>query len=586
MIVKAGHLAFLLLPWCVAGFPSLLSIAIQPDTVKRTAHAQESVDDFRNKLFEKAFNTWAIENTNPNKTMLTKSGHTVIPTSLASVSSPLPTSHLPRRLLQRGRFRSSHQHVMVDNITLVTQRFENGSPKVGTMKDQEQVKLRMLLMASVYGALGAFKTFLSVFLTSIIAPTVVGPLLSMQTFLGAIVNPLIAGFADIYQKHRFVMMISAFAQALLQLCLLMPNIGFFGITVVLFALTFFQFQPPTMMDTSTIAAVGSKYGSIRLWGSIGFGVLTLIAGGLSSLNHKLEKIKDLAQGHRDTGHSFSDFSAAFGLSSFLYLLSMIGFARLDVKALSDRADGQSVKPSTLAFIKSVLSMRTALFYLITVFSGVTYAFIDAWLNPYLGKQGASAMLMGCGRGLNCFAEVPFFRFFSLLRKRLGIAGCLAAAQIAYVCRFLWYASLPSFADLASNILGINRKLALWGYLPSETLHGLTFAVLQSTLVHFADSNCPDGMQSTSQSVAATMHWMLGYGIGASVGGVLFSKIGGQNTFKVGAAFSSANFGLCILGYIAYGKEWDRASRFVSDSTMSARERGFASNSTTKDVEVR
>merc|ERR1719281_1356736 len=124
-----------------------------------------------------------------------------------------------------------------------------------------------------------------------IKPNQIGALLCMQAYLGVLIIPLVAGFADIYQKHRLVMLTTAVGQAILQICLLVPQLGFYGIAAVLFVQSFFQNIIPTIMDASTIAAVGSQYGSIRLWGSIGFGVLAFAAGGLESLsgNPKLRR---------------------------------------------------------------------------------------------------------------------------------------------------------------------------------------------------------------------------------------------------------------------------------------------------------
>lgn len=145
-------------------------------------------------------------------------------------------------------------------------------------------------------------------------------------------------------------------------------------------------------------------------------------------------------------------------------------------------------------------------------------------------------------------------------RRWGITGCLSVAQLAYMCRFLWYAALPLLVDLASSQLGISRDLALWFFLPSEVLHGLTCALLWSTVVQFASNSAPEGMQSTSISLVQTVHWMLGFGTGASIAGMLFSQIGGQNAFKVSAAFALGTFCLCIVGGLAYGKRWSSSSK--------------------------
>merc|ERR1711924_324844 len=88
-------------------------------------------------------------------------------------------------------------------------------------------------MLSVYGARACFYAFQPVFLASRFTATDVGALTCMQRLLGILVNPFVAGYADIYRKHRFVMLISALAMAILQVSLLLPKLGFKGVTLVL-----------------------------------------------------------------------------------------------------------------------------------------------------------------------------------------------------------------------------------------------------------------------------------------------------------------------------------------------------------------
>eukprot|EP00747_Dinoflagellata_sp_TGD_P049023 gnl/TRDRNA2_/TRDRNA2_145959_c0_seq1.p1 gnl/TRDRNA2_/TRDRNA2_145959_c0~~gnl/TRDRNA2_/TRDRNA2_145959_c0_seq1.p1 ORF type:complete len:545 (+),score=40.88 gnl/TRDRNA2_/TRDRNA2_145959_c0_seq1:197-1636(+) len=411
--------------------------------------------------------------------------------------------------------------------------------------DQPQVKLLSSMMLIVFGAEGLFFSFQPVFLASMFSPAEVGLLTTMQKFVGVVVNPLVAGFADIHRKHRVVMLISALAQPLLQMSLFLPRLGFNGVASILLLHALFRAHIMNIMDACSIAAVGARYGSIRLFGAIGYGALAFVGGGLLSVSGGAQ--------------SMSNFVATFGLSSILHMLSVPGVAKMNLTALSDNAVGKKSQPSTLGFFRKVFSIRTGLFYLITFCSGVSSAIPDVFKHVYLAEQGASGTMLGVGTLTTCLAEVPFYQFSTGLLRRWGIAGCLAVAQAAYVCRFLWLAALPSMADMTSNHLGISRDVALWTFLPSEILHGFTMAVLWSAVAQFASSIAPDGMQTTSVSVASTMHGTLGFGVGSGLLGLLFSNIGGQNTLKVAAVFAAANFALCNAGLILYGKQWDRNS---------------------------
>lgn len=145
---------------------------------------------------------------------------------------------------------------------------------------------------------------------------------------------------------------------------------------------------------------------------------------------------------------------------------------------------------------------------------------------------------------------------SSLLRRWGVAGCMTVAQLAYVARFLWYAAIGPLSLGAARRFGIPRSLILWGILPSEILHGLTYAVMWSAIANYATRIAPDGMVQTSISVASTMHWTLGFGTGATVGGQLFARLGGRGTFQLGAVFAAANCLTTIFGWSTYGKSWD------------------------------
>ena len=45
------------------------------------------------------------------------------------------------------------------------------------------------------------------------------------------------------------------------------------------------------------------------------------------------------------------------------------------------------------------------------------------------------------------------------------------------------------------------------------------------------------------------------GTGATVGGQLFSRLGGQRTFQLGAVFAAANCLLAAAGWSLFGRHW-------------------------------
>ena len=113
---------------------------------------------------------------------------------------------------------------------------------------------------------------------------------------------------------------------------------------------------------------------------------------------------------------------------------------------------------------------------------------------------------------------------------------------------------------------------------------------------------PEGMVSTSITFASTMHWALGFGTGASVGGLLFNKVrparcapppthcyrcyycccqrlprplppltarggqvGGAQMFRIGAGFSALNLVTAVAGGVVFGRQWDGRKKAVANA---------------------
>jgi hypothetical protein len=195
----------------------------------------------------------------------------------------------------------------------------------------------------------------------------------------------------------------------------------------------------------------------------------------------------------------------------------------------------------------VSSSPKMLFFIVVVFlSGCNGSLIDTFLNVHLNNQGAPGVLMGTARMLTCLAEVPFFRVSGKILKVIGVSGSIAAAQVAYVLRFLWYTNLHTIANLG--------PWGLWAVLPIEILHGLTFAVNWSAITAHSTRVAPPGMASATQQLISTVHWGLAAGVGAAVGGRIIARSGGERMFSFGVAQALVSLLLTGLGASLFGRE--------------------------------
>ena len=121
--------------------------------------------------------------------------------------------------------------------------------------------------------------------------------------------------------------------------------------------------------------------------------------------------------------------------------------------------------------------------------------------------------------------------------RFGVLGVLAIAQLAYITRMLWYASLTAET--------------VWYVLPCEVLHGLTFAALWSACCNYAAAVAPPGLKASVQGVVGGVHWGLGVGTGATVGGLSFGLVGGVRTFELGSLVPMLGFAVAFCACRRY-----------------------------------
>ncbi|CAB1096853.1 unnamed protein product [Ectocarpus sp. CCAP 1310/34] len=138
-------------------------------------------------------------------------------------------------------------------------------------------------------------------------------------------------------------------------------------------------------------------------------------------------------------------------------------------------EGAGEKAGVVMAIRIMLSTdESASFFTAVVLSGMGRGVIDTFLFIRLEELGGSRVLCGLARLIMCMAEVPFFYLSGPLIRRAGARGVIALAQLAYLTRFVYYSVLRE----------------PWWVLPSEVLHGLTFAAMWAATTDYAHQIAP------------------------------------------------------------------------------------------------
>ena len=202
------------------------------------------------------------------------------------------------------------------------------------------------------------------------------------------------------------------------------------------------------------------YGRLRLWGTAGQGVSTLIAGYFNDL---------MSDGGR------SEYISGYFLMIIFFVSNMaiLVYLRLPKANIS-----KNLTSDVKIFIKSPEFIVYAFaVFIIGNFSGL----LSNYLFWYIKDLGANQTLLGAAIAMQCLAaELPFFFFAGWFVKRLGYFNCLTCSFAAFSLRFGLYSLIKN----------------PWLTLPVETLHGLTFAVFYSSKTAFAAVYALPGTEGT------------------------------------------------------------------------------------------
>jgi PPP family 3-phenylpropionic acid transporter len=289
------------------------------------------------------------------------------------------------------------------------------------------------------------------------------------------------GIADATQRHRQLLLLAIIGGTAAAVTLSVTT------TLVPVVVTFAFFMAPIipLVDNSVLEALGenrSRYGRVRLWGALGWGITALVLGQLTE---------------------------TFGLSySFYgYALLMLGCFLIATRLpIAPVRIGQTFTHG----LKQLLGNRQWLLFLITLFiSGVGLSTAHSFLFLYMKDLGASQSLMGVALAVATLSELVIFFYLGRLLDRWGTRSILIVTLIAHIVRLIGY----SLVRTPEWVLLI------------QLLHGPTFSLIWVAGVSYANQMAPRGMGATAQGLLSATYFGLGATGGGLIGGYLYEHIG-------------------------------------------------------------
>jgi PPP family 3-phenylpropionic acid transporter len=325
-------------------------------------------------------------------------------------------------------------------------------------------------------------------------PAEIGVLVALGVGAKVAGNPLAGHLADRMGERRRPMVALA-GCALIAFALFGLADGFWPIFAV--TLLFFMLLPPVMPlgeSLTMLAARGGAldYGRIRLWGSISFIVLAVVAGRV---------LVD-----EPPGVVYWMVLGAVALTAFSCLLLP------DVRP-------ERTSPAALSSLRPLRDRSFVLFLAAGAMIQGSHAVYYAFGTLHWQVAGYSDDVIGALWAEGVVAEIILFAYGGPLVRRLGPARLLALGGIAGAVRWL--------------VLGLTD--ALPALVSVQALHAFTFGAAHLGAIHFIARAMPPALSATAQSLYSAVVMGLGTGLMLLASGWLYSTFTGGAYLAMAAA---------------------------------------------------
>ena len=407
----------------------------------------------------------------------------------------------------------------------------------------------------------------------------VGTIAALRPWVSFSFGTAFSAVADKWRIHRPILFATFIATTIARLSVAAAT-SFTAILTVMLLCDGLGSPVTIMVDSAAMAACPKEgeYGKQRLYGAVGWGVFSLIAGvmmqnfgtasgfwlfgGLAVMTlvptamlpwgplheklHKQQTIQNHHHHHREDDDEEDDENLLIqrnhngGGNS--------GSSSSSSVVVDDQLPENKHKPHTQQgnFISKIIQLSASpearLFFTTATFMGYAVGTIESFLFLFLEDLGGSETLMGLTLTMTCIAETAVFHYAGSIMKALGLDGSFHLCFLAFLVRLASYAALARF------------NLSVWCVLPVELLHGLTFGLTWSAGCAKCAVIAPPGLEATTQSAFQGLLFGLGHGIGGLVSGQVYHWQGPETVFLIAFVVVAVGWGLTSAARLAMVKK--------------------------------
>lgn len=323
----------------------------------------------------------------------------------------------------------------------------------------------------------------------------VGFLMMIGPFVASLIQPLWGYVSDRLRAVK-VIIFGLWVLAIASSAVLFNAGTNYGLTLAFVLALYFFYQPSMpLVDSISVQSAsrrGIPYGSVRLFGSIGYTAISLTGGAL------------LAQ--------------MGGITQLPYLLWAVWiFPLLLLIFLRDEpAEGGGM---TLKSLGALFTNKSFLWFLVMVFIiSVPHRMNDVMLGLYMKELGASDSMVGWAWALAAVVEIPVFALIGRYMHKIHEFALIGIVGLLYALRwFMYYVTDEP-----------------WVLLALQAGAALTFAVFWLVAMHYVARVLPPELGATGFSLLSMVYLGLAGMSGGLIGGWLKDLYGGESMYLFAA----------------------------------------------------
>ncbi|WP_068773494.1 MFS transporter [Paenibacillus sp. FJAT-26967] len=367
--------------------------------------------------------------------------------------------------------------------------------------DRRSFTMFKLYIVFLYSAFSLLFTYLPLlFLKNGLTPFQIGMLMAGGPFVSILANPFWGYWSDRTQNIRKILIVLVVCS----LIVVQPVFhlqSFSWLYVVLLMYFFFQspiFSQSNSLILSTIENTPHKFGTFRLWGSLGWAFAAVLAGPL------LTKI---------------------GIENLWWLYSgVLLTSLLFVFSISQPKQAASVGTIPGGGFRNLIKNRTFLLLLLLgILISVPNSINSTFVSIYLTQMGGSATWIGWAAFLSSVFEAPVFLLLDRYLKKDSrtMFACLALVSLLFSIRWMFMTIVDSPAQLIFI----------------QLFHCLTFGGYYYIGTNLTAHLIPSQFRASGQAAFA-LTWGGVSGIFAGfAGGWMYDTLGAAKMYGIGAGVS-------------------------------------------------